>query len=100
MTKTKTVVTTEEVEVVECDSCGQEIEKKEAHCFMVKNTKYKHDSSGQTEGWACENCVESIVSFPVISQTLGENTGWLELATAFLLVALGIVTIVHILLII
>jgi len=69
MTKTKTVVTTEEVEMVECSSCGQDIEKKEAHYFVIRNDKNKDDFSGQTEGWACEHCVEKPIDYPVI---LGE----------------------------
>jgi hypothetical protein len=97
MTETKTVVTTEEVEMVECSSCGQGIEKEEAHYFVIRNEKNKDDFTGQTEGWACEHCVEKPISFPVIFRTLGENTGWLELATAFLLILLSIATIMHIL---
>ncbi|AFH21618.1 hypothetical protein OSG_eHP5_00140 [environmental Halophage eHP-5] len=82
MTETKTVVTTEEVEVVECSSCGQDIEKKEAHRFMIADTKYKDGSTGQTEGWACEHCVEKPISFPVMYRTLGENTNFSDLALA------------------
>jgi len=96
MTKTKTVVTTEEVEMVECSSCGQEIEKDEAHYFMIRNEKNKHNSSGQTNGWACEHCVENPISFPVIYRTLGENTGWFELTAAYLLIILSIMMIVQI----
>ena len=97
MTETKTVVTTKEVEMVECSSCGQDIEKEEAHYFMIRNSKCKDDCIGQTNGWACEYCVESPISFPVIYRTLGENTGWAELTTAFLGIILSITMIVHIL---
>lgn len=97
-TKTKTVVTTEEVEVVDCSSCGQEIEKKEAHYFIIRNAKFKDElSSGQTEGWACKYCVENPISFPVMYRTLGENTGWFELTAAYLLIFLSIIMIVQIL---
>jgi len=82
MTKTKTVVTTEEVEMVECSSCGQDIEKKEAHYFMIRNSKSKDDCIGQTNGWACEHCVEKPISFPVMYRTLGENTNFSDLALA------------------
>jgi len=100
MTKTKTVVTTEEIEMVECSSCGQDIEKKEAHRFMIADTKYKDGSTRQTGGWSCEHCVEKPISFPVIFRTLGENTGWLELVATFLLILLGITMILDILFII
>ena len=97
MTKTKTVVTTEEVEMVECDSCGQDIEKKEAHYFMIRNSKSKDDCIGQTNGWACEHCVENPISFPVMYRTLGENTGWFELTAAYLVIFLSIIMILQIL---
>ncbi len=77
MTETKTVVTTEEIEIVECSSCGQEIEKNNAYDFMISNSE-----DIQRTGRACEHCVENIVSFPVIYQTLGENTNWGDLALA------------------
>jgi len=83
MTKTKTVVTTKDVEMVECSSCGQDIEKKEAHYFIIRNAKFKDElSSGQTEGWACEHCVDEPISFPVMYRTLGENTNFSDLALA------------------
>jgi hypothetical protein len=96
MTETKTIVTTEEVEMVECSSCGQEIKKDEAHCFMVKNTKYKDDSSGQTEGWACEHCVERPISYPTIKLSkflLGEVTDSVKAIFALMLLSflLGVV---------
>lgn len=97
MTKTKTIVTTEEVEMVECSSCGQDIEKDEAHYFMIRNTKSKDDYISQTNGWACEHCVEKPISFPVMYRTLGENTGWFELTAAYLLIILSIIMIVQIL---
>jgi len=96
MTKTKTIVTTEEVEMVECSSCGQEIEKDEAHYFVIRNSKCKDDCIGQTEGWACQYCVENPISFPVMYRTLGENTGWFELTAAYLLIILSIMMIVQI----
>ncbi len=77
MTETKTVVTTEEVEIVECSSCGQEIEKNNAYDFIISNSE-----DIQRTGSACEHCVENIVSFPVIYQTLGENTNFSDLALA------------------
>jgi hypothetical protein len=97
MTKTKTVVTTEEIEMVECSSCGQDIEKKEAHRFMIADTKYKDGSTAQTGGWSCEHCVEKPISFPVMYRTLGENTGWFELTAAYLVIFLSIIMILQIL---
>jgi len=99
MTETKTIVTTEEIEMVECDSCGQEIEKKEAHYFKIKyfkyeNSKYQRKSSGQTDGWVCKHCVENPINFPVMYRTLGENTGWFELIAAYFLIVLSITMIV------
>jgi hypothetical protein len=103
MSKTKTVVTTEEVEMVECDSCGQNIEKKEAHYFMIRKLNCKHDCIEQTDGWACEHCVEHPISLPVIYQTLGENTDFGDIALAICAITLtiifSIVMIAHILLI-
>jgi len=99
MTKTKTVVTTEEVEMVECSSCGQDIEKKEAHYFMIRNSKSKDDCIGQTNGWACEHCVENPISFPVMYRTF-EITGWFELIAVYLLIIFSIIMIMHILFII
>jgi len=81
MSQTKTVQTTYgevEVEVVECDSCGQEIEKEEAYYFIIRNTKNKDDFTGQTEGWACEYCVDNPISFPVIYRTLGADTDFAD----------------------
>ena len=58
MSQTKTVQTTYgdvEVEVVECDSCGNTISKDEAREFTL----------GNREGHACEHCVdEGPISFP------------------------------------
>jgi hypothetical protein len=58
MSQTKTVQTTYgdvEVEVVECDSCGNTIGKDEAREFTL----------GNREGHACEHCVdEGPISFP------------------------------------
>jgi hypothetical protein len=96
MTETKTIVTTEEVEMVECSSCEQTIPEKEAHYFAIRNSKSKHNSSGQTNGWACGHCVDHPINLPVIYQTLGENTGWVELTTAFFLIVLSITMIVQI----
>jgi len=90
MTKTKTVVTTEEVEMVECSSCGQEIEKNDAYDFIISKNAYT-----QRSGWACEHCVENIVSFPVIYQTLGENTNWGDVAIAICVVSLTIMFILE-----
>ena len=97
MSKTKTIVTTEEVEMVECSSCGQEIAKEEAHYFIIRNDKNKDDFTGQTEGWACQYCVENPISFPVIYRTLGDNTGWFELTAAYLLIFLSVLMIAQIL---
>jgi ribosomal protein L34E len=97
MSKTKTVVTTEEVEIVECSSCGQEIAKEEAHYFMIRNEKNERDFSRRTEGWACKYCVENPISFPVIYRTLGDNTGWFELTAAYLLIFLSVLIIAQIL---
>jgi len=88
--------------MVECSSCGQDIEKKEAHYFKIKyfkyeNSKYQRKSSGKTDGWVCKHCVENPISFPVMYRTLGENTGWFELALAFVLIPFGIAMIMHIL---
>jgi hypothetical protein len=87
MTETKTVVTTKEVEMIECSSCGQDIEKKDAHYFKIKyfkyeNSKYQRKSSGQTDGWVCKHCVENPISLPVMYRTLGKNTNWGDLALA------------------
>ncbi|UXF50728.1 hypothetical protein 7908G4F8_45 [Haloquadratum phage sp.] len=100
MTETKTVVTTKEIEMVECSSCGQEIEKKEAHYFKIKyfkyeNSKYQRKSSGQTDGWVCKYCVENPISLPMMYRTLGENTGWFELIAAYFLIFLSIFMIAY-----
>jgi len=97
MSKTKTVVTTEEIEMVECSSCGQKIAKEEAYYFIIRNDKNKDDFTGQTEGWACQYCVDNPISFPVIYRTLGENTGWLELIAGYLVVFLSFLMIAQIL---
>jgi len=96
MTETKTVVTTEEVEMVECSSCGQEIEKDEAHYFVIRNEKCKEDFSGQTVGWACEYCVENDpIGFPDPGSKWEINTPfilnfvlWALLAVSLLIVIL------------
>jgi len=93
MTETKTVVTTEEVEMVECSSCGQGIEKEEAHYFVIRNDKNKDGFTGQTEGWACRYCVENPISFPVIYQTLGENTNWGDVVLAIASLAFAVMFI-------
>ena len=58
MSQTKTVQTAYgdvDVEVVECDSCGNTIGKDEAREFTL----------GEREGYACEHCVdEGPISFP------------------------------------
>ena len=90
MTKTKTVIKTEKVECVDCSSCGQEIEKNDAYDFMISNSE-----DIQRNGWACEHCVENIVSFPVIYQTLGENTNWGDVAIAICVVSLTIMLILE-----
>jgi len=49
MTETKTVETeygTAEIEVVDCDSCGNTVGKEQATQFTI----------GDREGWACEYC--------------------------------------------
>jgi len=75
MTKTKTIHHehgTTEVEIVECSSCGEQTPKTEAHEFIIKGQKevgsIAHAGVG-SHGWACEYCVETQISFPVI---LGE----------------------------
>jgi len=67
---------------------------------MIRNSKSKDDCIGQTNGWACEHCVEKPISFPVMYRTLGENTGWFELTLAFVLIPFGFAMIAHILFII
>jgi len=94
MTKTKTIhheYGTTEIEVVECDSCGREIEKDEAYYFIMRNTKMKDEFTGQTEGWACEHCVDNPISFPAIYRTLGENTDFGDIALAICAITLTIV---------
>jgi hypothetical protein len=58
MVETKTVETeygTAEIEVVECDSCGNTVGKEEAKEFTIADRK----------GWACEYCAENgPLSFP------------------------------------
>jgi len=88
MTKTKTVIKTEKVECVDCSSCGQEIEKNDAYDFMISNSE-----DIQREGKVCEHCVENIVSFPVIYQTLGENTNWGDVALAIASLAFAVMFI-------
>jgi ribosomal protein S26 len=87
MTRTKTVVKTEEVEIeiVECSSCGQEIPKDKAHEFEIKGKNEADSLTGVkagvgSHGWACDYCVETQISFPVIYRTLGENTNFSDLA--------------------
>ena len=88
MAKTKTVVKTEEVKYVDCSSCGQEIKKNDAYDFMISNSE-----DIQREGKVCEHCVENIVSFPVIYQTLGENTNWGDVALAIASLAFAVMFI-------
>lgn len=58
MTETKKVQTeygTAEIEVVECNSCGNTVGKDDAAAFTI----------GDREGWACQHCVnEGPISFP------------------------------------
>jgi len=58
MVETKTVETeygTAEIEVVECDSCGNTVGKEDAKEFTIADR----------EGWACEYCAENgPLSFP------------------------------------
>lgn len=72
MTKTKTIqheYGTKEIEVIECSSCGKEIDKEGAYYFIIRDTKNKDDCIRQTNGWACEYCAENPIDYPVI---LGE----------------------------
>jgi predicted RNA-binding Zn-ribbon protein involved in translation (DUF1610 family) len=87
MSETKTIhheYGTTDVEVVECSSCGQEIPKEEAHEFMIKGAQKDVGSITYagvgSHGWACEHCVETQISFPVICRTLGENTDFADIA--------------------
>jgi len=86
MSETKTVQHrhgTTEIEVVECSSCGQQIPKTEAHEFMIKGAKKDVGSITYagvgSHGWACEYCVETQISFPVIYRTLGANTDFADI---------------------
>jgi hypothetical protein len=58
MTETKQVQTEygiAEIEVVDCDSCGNTVGKEQAKQFII----------GDKEGWACEHCEQNgPISFP------------------------------------
>jgi len=73
MTKTKTIhheYGEKEIEVVECDSCGQEVAKDESYAFlMTKGHSWVVGGNIDVDGWACEHCAENPISYPVI---LGE----------------------------
>jgi len=84
MTETKTVVRTEEVEAVDCSSCGQEIEKNEAYKFVIhtetNNKRFDDNHPNQyRDGWACQYCAdESPAAYPSSSESItGKITGWL-----------------------
>jgi len=108
MTETKTVVQTKEVEMVECSSCGQVIEKDKAYKFVIhtetNNKRFDDNHPNQyRDGWACGHCVENPISFPVIYRTIAENTDFADIALTICAITLtiifGITIIVHILLI-
>jgi len=73
MTKTKTIqhrYGEKEIEVVECDSCGQEVAKDESYSFlMIKGDSWVVGDNTDVDGWACQHCAENPISYPVI---LGE----------------------------
>jgi len=69
MTKTKTIqheYGEKEIEVVECDSCGQEVAKNKAYAFlMTKGGSWIVGDNIDVDGWACEYCVENDpIDFP------------------------------------
>lgn len=82
MTKTKTITKTEEVEAVECSSCGQDIEKDKAYKFVIhtetNNKRFDDNHPNQyRDGWACQYCAdESPAAYPSSSEsTTGKITG-------------------------
>jgi len=76
MTKTKTIqheYGEKEIEVVECDSCGQEVAKDESYAFlMTKGRASLAWDDIDANGWACRHCAENPISYPMI---LGEFWG-------------------------
>lgn len=69
MTETKKVETefgTAEIEVVECDSCGNKVGKEEAKRFAIgERVPNPRINDAEVNGWACEYCLDNgPLSFP------------------------------------
>jgi len=69
MSETKTVETeygTAEIEIVECDSCGNTVGKEQAKRFAIgEKVPNPRINDAEVNGWACEYCMaEGPLSFP------------------------------------